>query len=49
MVKQTSMRLDAELLKTVKKLCVDKNISLKDGVTEALKEWVEKESEKNTA
>ncbi|MGG3451011.1 ribbon-helix-helix protein, CopG family [Domibacillus aminovorans] len=40
MLKQISVRLEEELIKTVKKSCLDKNISLQEAVRQALESWL---------
>ncbi|MCP1355034.1 ribbon-helix-helix protein, CopG family [Aneurinibacillus migulanus] len=44
MLKQVSVRIEEDLIKTVKKVCLDKDISFQEAVRQALEEWL-KESD----
>lgn len=39
---QLNVRLDTELIKTVKRICLEKDIKLQEAVAEALQMWIEK-------
>jgi len=39
-LKQLNIRLDEELLKTVKKVCIDKDIAIQDAVKIGLELWL---------
>jgi len=41
-MKQVNVRLDENLIKEVKKICLEKEISFQDAVKEALEEWLKK-------
>lgn len=44
MRKQTNIRLDDQIIKEIRKLCIDLEISFADAIEEAMKEWIEKHS-----
>lgn len=41
-LKQVNIRLEDDLIKKVKKICIDKDISFQDAVKEALEGWIKK-------
>lgn len=43
-MKQVNVRIDEELIKKVKRICLEKNISFQKAVELALLQWLEKEN-----
>jgi len=41
MLKQVSIRIDDALMKQVKKICIDKGITVQDAATALFEKWVE--------
>jgi antitoxin component of RelBE/YafQ-DinJ toxin-antitoxin module len=44
-IKQVNVRLDEQLIKEVKKLCLEMDITFQDAVSNQLKEWIKEERE----
>jgi hypothetical protein len=42
--KQINIRLDDKIMKTVRKLCIDLEMSFADAIEEAMKEWIQAHS-----
>lgn len=47
-LKQTTIRLEAELLKDIKFICLQKDTSLQEVATHLLTKWVEENKEEKT-
>ncbi|WP_412676411.1 ribbon-helix-helix domain-containing protein [Aneurinibacillus migulanus] len=43
-LKQVSVRIEEDVIKTIKKVCLDEDISFQEAVRQALEEWL-KESD----